>query len=722
MKVNVCGVDYDLNDIFSMSYTFDVLKNLILALVKSNNELRGKNDLLDKTFRDNLKNDLVVDLEKKIENIEENFEKRIKYLEYSTKNKSKGNDNDGKNKQNNDNKSQNGNMSVGYDDELLERVIDLEAKFSKFNSDINSSSKLERISELSSKYSEMKYDLNVLTSKVDELAIQSAGGGLNEVIKQMKSSNEEEGSINQSMILIASLDEKTNKRFQIENEKMNKFQKTIESLESKIVSIQEKTEEKLRNYLLEINGISATINKLTQTTDKKTKDILNQIEKTNKEFATLKEYVEHLPTQQAKQKESESNVNTQSLPSVSNYNNIVNANDIVNSLQMDINKQFSALSKRINDLDKQFKIFQSKIDPQAITFEFSKITKQLTQIVPKESFYNLQDEMEAMKSKFISLKDLSNKIIDDSSKSQNDFLNLMKKVENLTNQMISFKKNCDQNQPKQKRTIADLTKFMEISVFNDFVKSFNREIEHIRLDIEDSIRKVNSFESDIKLKASNEDLSNVEAFLVKKIDDLKSFSSHKFADRIKTDKKFKLTELEIKYVLEIASKPSDKGDNWLIAKKALNPNVCASCEAYLGELQEKSEYIAWNKIPKVNELNEKTIRIGNGFSRMLNLIKLDTSRTGKDGKNYDSDGEIMGGREERDGKLFRKKMHLPGVQKNGNNSVMLPGEEKDEKEEKEGSDGESNQPKVLKIYKKSKHQTHIQQLLQKQPSHEKKSV
>ena len=83
MKVNVCGVDYDLNDIFSMSYTFDVLKNLILALVKSNNELRGKNDLLDKTFRDNLKNDLVVDLEKKIENIEENFEKRIKYLEIS---------------------------------------------------------------------------------------------------------------------------------------------------------------------------------------------------------------------------------------------------------------------------------------------------------------------------------------------------------------------------------------------------------------------------------------------------------------------------------------------------------------------------------------------------------------------------------------------------------------------------------------------------------------
>ena len=146
----------------------------------------------------------------------------------------------------------------------------------------------------------MKYDLNVLTSKVDELAIQSAGGGLSEVIKQMKSSNEEEGSINQSMVLIASLDEKTNKRFQIENEKMNKFQKTIESLESKIVSIQEKTEEKLRNYLLEINGISATINKLTQTTDKKTKDILNQIEKTNKEFATLKEYVEHLPTQQAK--------------------------------------------------------------------------------------------------------------------------------------------------------------------------------------------------------------------------------------------------------------------------------------------------------------------------------------------------------------------------------------------------------------------------------------
>lgn len=714
MKVNVCGVDYDLNDIFSMSYTFDVLKNLIFSLVKSNNELKGKNDLLDKTIRENLKNDLVVELEKKIENIEENFEKRIQFLEYSNKSKSRVSDNEGKNKQKNENKTQSANMSVGFDEELLERVIDLEAKFSKFNSDINSSSKLERISELSSKYSEMKYDLNALTYKVDELSIQTAGGGFSEMLKQMKASNEDDGSVDKNMVLIASLDEKTNKRFQIENEKMNKFQKTIESLESKIVSIQEKTEEKLRNNLLEINGISATINKLTQSTEKKIKEMSNQIEKISKDLASHKEHV--------KRKESESNAITSSLPTVNNYSNFANSNDIVNSIQIDINKQFSAISKRVNDLDKQFKIFQSKIDPQAITLEFSRITKQLTQIIPKESFYNLQDEMEAMKSKFISLKDLSNKIIDDASKNQNDFLSLTKKVESLTNQMIAIKKNTDQNQTKQKRPIADLTKFMEISVFNDFVKIFNREIEHIRLDIEHSLRKVSAFEGDIKLKASNDDLSNVESFLVKKIDELKSFASHKFADRIKTDKKFKLTELEIKYVLEIASKPSEKGDNWLIAKKALNPNVCASCEAYLGELHDKSEYIAWNKIPKINELNEKSIRIGNGFSRMLNLVKLDTTKIGKDGKNYDSDGEIMGGREERGGKLIRKKMHLPGVQKVGNNSVMLPGEEKEEKEEMEGSDGELNKPKVLKIYKKSRHQTQIQQLMQKQPSNDKKSA
>ena len=85
---------------------------------------------------------------------------------------------------------------------------------------------------------------------------------------------------------------------------------------------------------------------------------------------------------------------------------------------------------------------------------------------------------------------------------------------------------------------------------------------------------------------------------------------------------------------------NDKNESWLIAKKPIGGYSCASCEAYLGELKEKGDFMAWNKYP--NRDKEKNYRIGNGFSHMLNMLNVDLKNQDYSYKenNYESDDEI----------------------------------------------------------------------------------
>jgi len=69
-------------------------------------------------------------------------------------------------------------------------------------------------------------------------------------------------------------------------------------------------------------------------------------------------------------------------------------------------------------------------------------------------------------------------------------------------------------------------------------------------------------------------------------------------------------------------KKVETADNWLLAKKPMGGNSCASCEAYIGDLHENKEYIPWNKYP-MRDPNERLYRIGSGFSKMLQMLNVD---------------------------------------------------------------------------------------------------
>jgi len=53
----------------------------------------------------------------------------------------------------------------------------------------------------------------------------------------------------------------------------------------------------------------------------------------------------------------------------------------------------------------------------------------------------------------------------------------------------------------------------------------------------------------------------------------------------------------------------EKGDNWLLAKKPLGGSTCASCESYLGEIQNTTQYQPWNKYPVRDSNDNNKFRV-----------------------------------------------------------------------------------------------------------------
>jgi hypothetical protein len=69
-----------------------------------------------------------------------------------------------------------------------------------------------------------------------------------------------------------------------------------------------------------------------------------------------------------------------------------------------------------------------------------------------------------------------------------------------------------------------------------------------------------------------------------------------------------MTLKQIKHIIEFYIKKGDKSENWLLAKKPLGGHLCASCEAYIGDLHDNTQYLAWNKYP-MRDPNEKFYRV-----------------------------------------------------------------------------------------------------------------
>ena len=205
----------------------------------------------------------------------------------------------------------------------------------------------------------------------------------------------------------------------------------------------------------------------------------------------------------------------------------------------------------------------------------------------------------------------------------------VKMVEYLSGQMgqtyqpdLKNKENSNYNDLIKKN--IDMTTYMTKDLFKEEKNKLIQKIEKT-LEIEsENYTFIQQLEERLKYLASENDLKNMEQCILNLIEELKINFNKKFLDKNEAQKSFKLIELQLKQLIESGSLNNKEADNWLLAKKPINNYVCASCETYLGELKNKNIFLPWNKIPS---REEKKYRMGQGFSRMLQLVNMDLLKT-----------------------------------------------------------------------------------------------
>ena len=286
------------------------------------------------------------------------------------------------------------------------------------------------------------------------------------------------------------------------------------------------------------------------------------------------------------------------------------------NLQKQIDELKQYIDDKINELQNQLDLFINKPlkggtkiggdELKAIQDLIKRVTQieiNFREFVEKARIDDLWKEIENLKTNKADLTYVNgkyNELNDKYNKHQDEIDYIKKRLEELFSLIQQIQNSILNLGNETGKPIIDCSQYITLFVFNDYKKEIDAKFN--------------------KLLSELEDLKN---FLLKKIDELAIACNKKFADKNETAKNFLYLEQQIKKILAmLLNKKDENGENWLLAKKPLNGFTCASCEAYIGELKDNGQYIPWNRYP-LRDPNDKIYKIGNGFSKMLQMLNFD---------------------------------------------------------------------------------------------------
>lgn len=604
------------------------------------------------------------------------------------------------------------NKNAPFQEDIEERLRDLESKMKKMQNYLNFSpdKKNENTEPISDVISNIKYTLKNLLSKSDEhtINIDSLNTAVDEikvkiadfnVYELFKGSGTDNTNFDASKILIQNLETKIFKKFSLIDEKMKRDEIDISKLKTFATNAQIQLEkaaksiadnklslEELKNSVEEVRAANTNkINEVKTIEENNSNYFISQIEEIKNEIKNLNE-----------------------TNAIINKDETFNEKDIAqfaslspgmtNISEREFKKFKDNISKKVFELEKKFILFNSEINIDSVNKAIDELKNEIVVKATSQEMYDLSERTNSIANLINGIKEDFDFLYEDVKKAKTSSENTSKKIDSLQSQFLVLKNenNISSVNESGRNKFKDekLENYLLNSNFLDFVKTYEKFTEKAKRDIDDLRRNYSSLYDAIKDRVSEDSLKNVEDYLTSLIEELKETFSKKFANRLDTNRNFKSIETQIKEIIEVYVKHSSQnGNDWLLAKKPINGYTCASCEAYIGDLKDKTEYLAWNKIPPKVDF-DKTMRAGNGFSRILNMINIDHRMNLTEA---DSDVETK----------KKKKKHLPPISKteenlsrdanplivtNDNTNVYNIDERKINPE----------QPKVMRIYKKVK--------------------
>ena len=482
--------------------------------------------------------------------------------------------------------------------------------------------------------------INEHDNSLKDIQVKLKDFNIIELFKSIGNNSENGNNTNIFANLIDNLDKNVNEKIKINEEKMSKIDESNFKMVKDVQNV--KNAQDLNNRNIENNK------KIIEEIYIKARDIEQKLnydinEPTNKnknlELILKKNSNENINQKsENKQNLTEDNQNKK----VKDINTNVNINNNINEvINKNIDEKMKEIIKKIIEIEKNFKFLPNQSWVEEMKNEINNIKESTVNFALNSDFIETNNKNEEMRKEIKFLReqyeDLSNNQV-----LNEDIQSLKRKLELFNNKIQEMEEFYENLENKLNANInskilinENNKKVSETKKFEDFKSQIVKEFTNVNDNFIHLRKLVDDILNSLKNKVSFKDLKSLEDEMIIKLEDLRLSSVKKFAERVETIKNIKYLDQQIKNIVQVYIKKIDKSENWLIAKKPINSNICASCESYIGDLKDNSPYVPWNKYP-LRDQGDKIYRLGNGFSKMLQMIQVDEN----DKKNNNNMNEL----------------------------------------------------------------------------------
>ena len=582
---------------------------------KDNNML---NNIIFESFEENDLNEKEDENEENKQNVENEENKQNEEKEEKEKIEQDNLDKDNINKEENKTKtllqsSKNESKKTKFlFQQVLSKVNILENKHNELLEQFNSNNKEHKKEVLS-----LKNKNKENTTKISELE---------NMIKEMQNKKEEE--LDEMKIIN---DDEDN--IEIDQDKVKTW---IKNLEQKLTKKMEFSDKRNKNNEGALNGLKNEINDLKNKLnnlesmlsspnekEKEEEDKNEQVDEEKKEGRNIfddlakKEELNKLKLEfQQKIEEVNDNISKNPLLNIDEkklYESIIpKLGQMTQNLKENVQKSIENNEKYVKNQIK-------KIDIDSIKAEMASMKNELKNKLNKENLGSINLKIEDMENIEENLRTLIDDNRNDIRQCNDKYAKIFKVLETLRGQVLSlFDDEESRNKKDTDESKLDLSLLVSRPDYDEDKEKMNKKIEKIYLQETDNYRIIQEIQRKIRNLVTETDLQNVEQYLLNILNENKIKMSKTYVEKMELQKSLKFLELRIKTLEETASK---ENENWLLAKKPINGFLCASCEAYIGDLKNNEEIATWNKLS--NKKDRKNYRIGHGFSTMLKMLNTD---------------------------------------------------------------------------------------------------
>ena len=446
------------------------------------------------------------------------------------------------------------------------------------------------------------------------------------IIDLLKANTEEGSDMNIVLGLISNAEKKANAKHKLIDEKIAKIDQSCFKMTKDVQNVKNSQDLNKRQFdaiKQQLEDLHTYFESLNKTVDVNNEEINDKLESKIKYLEnSIKETLEEF-NKGVKNKLNDFDKNMISGKELSK--DTLDANEIQN-MNLENNVVIKGLKEAIGDIYKKLKSLPNQSDLEQIRTDIISLKSAINNCARISDFKDLKDVTDDNK---MNIKKIREDFEDyQNSQTENiDIQNIKRKLEIVINKVHDMEENDNKKISKNvtKTPVEDKNKFIENKNFDDFKAQIVKEFNNINDNFINSRKLLDELIDSVRNRTSFKDLKALEDAVMSQMEELKISSSKKFADRNEVNKTIKYLDQQIRNIVQIYIKKIDKGENWLLAKKPITNNLCASCESYIGDLKDTNDnnlYIPWNKYP-VKDPNDKLYRMGHGFSKMLQMIQVD---------------------------------------------------------------------------------------------------